>query len=489
MYAHVLVDALSSAYSLGDGSRSLLVRALGDSPSSELPSLDQLLERVRAIPTSGKQGSWRVSALRALESVRFAGLAEERPQSQARFALDLSRSVTVVELDALSQGARRFLVPLLCLWIYHTRLEASDRERLSFVIVLEEAHHVLYGGTGGESTLEMLLRQGRELGLSFVVVDQHPHMLSSAALGNTFTTICLNLKDPRDVRRAAALTGIPTSQSGLLSSLPVGEAIVRLQDRWTEPVRVRIPHLQVPKGKVTDADLTAYMGGSRTLSGLYRASPASAGRVERSTGSASGLSPGELAFVMDVVTYPWDGVDVRYRRLQWSASRGTGVKRSLVARNVLEEQVVARGRTRKHVLRLTEAYHYLDRARKDVSGSVEHEYWKAVWRARLEEFGFVVRAESARERGGATDLLAQRDSVSIAVEVETGKSRAVENVRKDLRAGHDLVIVAATSREAFRVVERQLVLARLLVPPRVCLVLQDDIPLELRDRSDPQPQP
>jgi len=51
----------------------------------------------------------------------------------------------------------------------------------------------------------MLLRQCREIGIAIIVVDQHPALISSGCLGNTYTTICLNLKDPSDINKAAAL--------------------------------------------------------------------------------------------------------------------------------------------------------------------------------------------------------------------------------------------------------------------------------------------
>jgi len=50
----------------------------------------------------------------------------------------------------------------------------------------------------------MLFRQCRELGIGIIVLDQHPHLLSAAALGNTYTTICLNQKDPNDINKALA---------------------------------------------------------------------------------------------------------------------------------------------------------------------------------------------------------------------------------------------------------------------------------------------
>jgi len=43
------------------------------------------------------------------------------------------------------------------------------------------------------------------------------------------------------------------------------------------------------------------------------------------------------------------------------------------------------------------------------------------------------------------DIVAKKDGKRIAVEIETGKSDAVYNIRKDLEAGFDEVIIMATN--------------------------------------------
>jgi len=50
--------------------------------------------------------------------------------------------------------------------------------------------------------------------------------------------------------------------------LPVGQAIVKLQDRWRKPLLVKIPHVNLKKGIMTDLLLKKYIDNSDTLSGL-----------------------------------------------------------------------------------------------------------------------------------------------------------------------------------------------------------------------------
>ncbi len=56
---------------------------------------------------------------------------------------------------------------------------------------------------------------------------------------------------------------------------------------------------------------------------------------------------------------------------------------------------------------------------------------------------------------------------NLTVEVESRKSDVVKNVRQDLRAGFNKILVVATDEAAMEKVERQLARAGLIVPGRV----------------------
>lgn len=67
-------------------------------------------------------------------------------------------------------------------------------------------------------------------------------------------------------------------------------------------------------------------------------------------------------------------------------------------------------------------------------GGPDHEYWKHKIAERYKEKGY--RVEFEKEiNGHYVDLLATKENEAIAVEVETGKSDAIENVRSDLKSG------------------------------------------------------
>ncbi len=168
-----------------------------------------------------------------------------------------------------------------------------------------------------------------------------------------------------------------------------------------------------------------------------------------------------------------DGVRERYRRLGLSGDKGNRLKNQLVDAGIIDEQEVKVGRTYKVLLRVTPAARAKLGLNKTLGrGSLAHEYWKRSYAASFRDDGHEVQLEAPRI-GGRVDLVARKGSETTAVEIETGKSDVVWNVRQDLLAGFGKVLVVATDDSALRKVERQLAQAGLTIPGRIEVVLRD----------------
>lgn len=471
-YANLVVDLLASTFTLGDAAVSVVQRALRACyDRRELsPIVERVMAEVNRIPDTERVKGWKVSALRALQGLgQLANVSLESKE----LATALLSGRTIIELDGLSTAGRQFFVPLLCLWLYHVQLSTRERERLRLVVFIEEAHHFFYGEgrRREERVMDMLLRACREVGIAFVVIDQHPRLISRAALGNTYTSLCFNLKDPMDVLRAAGLSSVADDERHYLSLLPVGQAIVKMQGRWRRPFLVKIPHLRVDKGSMSDADLLRFMTATRSPDN--RPGEGQESRIRQVRIPDESLSSEELQFLNDVVCNPGDGVRARYERLGLSGERGNAIRQELVRDGWLEAAVIPVDRSRKVALRLTA----LGRKRLGLTSgqrheSLAHEYWKREYARWFRQRGWSTRVEASR-RGGRVDVLATREAASVAVEVETGASDVVGNVRNCLFSRFGNVVVVATDEAALSVVERQLARASLLIPKRVHVVLRD----------------
>ncbi len=481
VYVNQLVEVISQAFTLGDGSRSILRKSIAHlyAQGNLCPTTNDIITELEKVSDTGRTGGWKVTAMRALESLEFADLSSGDQISQEQLAQKMLHENTVIELDALAAESKKFIIPLLCLWLYYVRLNSADREQLKLVIFIEEAHHVLHkkAQTANETILEMLFRQCRELGIGIVVIDQHPHLLSSAALGNSYTTIFLNQKDPSDINKAAAVCLLDTDEKKYFSMLPVGQGIVKLQDRWTSPVHIQFPLIKVNKGSVTDSMLARYSSEiSSQITHSYR------NKSIQPVFDAFTRIPLDvilekeaLQLLYDILLHPLDGVRQRYRRLTLSDKKGHQTKETLLRHGWIESQLIETGQTRKLLLRLTNQAKETLGINSQIPeyGSIVHEYWKQFYAQRFRDKGYEVTLEAPRD-SGRVDIAASKDGQRTAIEIETGKSDFLNNIRQNLTAKYDKVLVVATDKKTFDNIEHALAINGLLIPSRVQLVLKEN---------------
>ena len=126
IYTIHLVDILADAFTLGDGARSVLQKAIlacyenGNSS----PTPQDVLVEIEKIADKPRVRDWKTSATRAIESVNFASLSSDQKISQEELAHKLLEESTIIELDALSSSTKRFLIPALCFWLYFCAVTA-----------------------------------------------------------------------------------------------------------------------------------------------------------------------------------------------------------------------------------------------------------------------------------------------------------------------------------------------------------------------------
>lgn len=256
-----LVDVIKHAYFVGEGVEYLLRDALEavyehtgylDGSEVETPTFETVKARVGAKHLQGRMSLWKASAIRVLESLCFRhGLGpvlntDERWDHEAA----LNGSV-VLELDALADADKVFLIEALILWIYELRKNEGKRERFKHALVIEEGHHVLSrhkeNVEGNETIMETSLRQIREFGEAVVVLDQEPTKLSNSIKANTYCKLTFNLGNGKDVLEMANCMGLNLEERDCIALLEVGHAIVSLQGRVFQAMQVRIPMVGIRK--------------------------------------------------------------------------------------------------------------------------------------------------------------------------------------------------------------------------------------------------
>jgi hypothetical protein len=432
------------------------LRAGGDRPAT-FSNVRDYMERYHA---DSREMDWKVSALNVLFKLTTGPIGRlMNPDGATALAQVLNRPV-ILELPNLgSETDRAMFTRTFLLWLYYLRLAEGKSPAFKHAVIVEEAHNLFLRRPGGEESVsDLMLRQMRELGEALVLLDQNPSLLTVPSLGNTGVTICLNLKHGDDVEAAGKALTLPREQWEHIGRLPVGQGIVKLQDRWVKPFLVGFPRFPAKSGSPPHKEEGRHSGCDlvrRSIEEL-RLALDEAGEVLRDVARGEDkkglMSMEERSMLLDIAGNPLSVVTERYGRLGWNVYAGTAVKRMLLEKGLIEQEKVSVPHGSVALLKVTEAGKGLLAScgvqvkALPKNASLEHEYWKTLTAERYRAKGYTVEEEVPIGGGRAVDLVASKEGRRIAIEIETGKSDVEGNVRKCKDAGFETVISMPTGK-------------------------------------------
>ncbi len=277
-WAKEFSEIFDHSYWLLGGGKHIVLKALGDiyERPAKVPRIKSLRNWMYAYgesKVSARERNWMATAERPVESLNFGdtGKVFETDAGIMPSTFFKSNDITVLELDALSPNDRSFFIEIILQWLRDWLLVEGDREKLTGVIVLEEAHHLINREKskrlGTESVIDVIFREIRELGVGIIYTDQHPSMISYPALGNTSTQVYMNLgldsKQSSDIEDASNMLGIDYREDGrYLRKLPVGHGFMLCRRlAFSDPFLAEFGKVELVKGSVSDEDVSLMMKG------------------------------------------------------------------------------------------------------------------------------------------------------------------------------------------------------------------------------------
>ena len=153
-----------------------------------------------------------------------------------------------------------------------------------------------------------------------------------------------------------------------------------------------------------------------------------------------------------MATRPLSTTVTRYQRLHLSRRRGNAIRQHLGDAGIIEAVPIA---TRSGQVVL---YQLADHGRSVCKSigidtgptprtSVEHSFWMRKAAEHFEKKGYDVTREYAFAGNGVIDLLAERPGERLSIEIETGKSDALDNIKRNLEEdGFDNVYSLGTNQ-------------------------------------------
>jgi len=235
--------------------------------------------------------------------------------------------------------------------------------------------------------------------------------------------------------------------------LNVGECIVKIKNR-VDPCLVKTPLVSVKKGCITDDWLR--VNTPSYLSFIHDGNkPHSARYLPHDIYREAGMSKhpqvrdGHHRLLIDIFEHPMSGITQRYKRLKLNPKYGNRHKNQLISEGCIYQRKIITG---KGWITLFDITHKGKALLRDFGYEVEntregivHKFWKHKIAEYYKSKGLNVLIEEYYVNG-RPDITVIYGDKKVAVEIETGKSDAIGNIRKRLEASFDEVICVATSR-------------------------------------------
>lgn len=474
-----LADVICKAFYVGAGVKSILCAALAqaarawaqqDFAVEHTPSFRTVLAWVREHEPKDLKGmrfkEWKVSTVRALESLCTGTFGSSLSVTRDKHisTSTLKKESVIFELN-LPEDLKRFFVEMMMLCMRQHALQEvklSGKGKLRNVMILDEAHNLLKKTEEKvESQLAIALREHRGLGTGYIIADQVPSQLDDSAIANTHTKFFFTLDNARDLRTAGQ--SLLIENTDVLSRLPTGTALCRFGTHRAFAVTLDpMDHLKhVP---VSDDEIARNAGDS-TYSTPESPALSNPGTIPPPALSDKDIGEGERKLLERVLAEPFAGLSRHYKAAKLSTRKGQTAKAALEQRGLVEAHEIYKeipGGGKIVILELTKAgVEFLRELGHDArwpyyAASPEHEYWKDQAAQHYANKGFKVEKEHRLPQGGAVDVHAEKPGQAIAIEVETGKSNPIKNIRKAINASYSEVVSLATNSATAEATERAL---------------------------------
>ena len=480
-YLDKVIDVIAWAFYVGHGVKSLLkkgfVKVVNDwkQGKGEL-SFRAVLKWLYDYRPGSQEGGrravdWKESTIRALEQLCTGEFGLALNTQQPLRMDELLKKNVIFELDSLSHDQKIFFIEALLIWLRQYKmaeLNTNAKDQLKNVLVIEEAHNILKTGreeAQKETVLEVTLRETRSLGMGIILIDQTPSLINQVAFANTYTSIFFSLKGRANITTAASALLLDKEDSEILGRLPVGMAVVKLQDRWFDPFLVKMPLMSIKKSVISDQEIISHMqkqGCYSTFSQPITPENEANEVIFQSGIEQPKLQEKEIEFMLDLIKNPYVGIAARYKKLNISSKNGNKIKDNLLKEGYIEvtEIKIRDGRiklleaTTKGVAKLKEQDAKIDYLKPH--NGMSHRYWKYKVGEYFRKQGYQITYEKPIGGVGSkrVDVEAIKGKERIAIEVETGQSHSTSDITPLLPL-YDKVIVIATDEKAEQKIARE----------------------------------
>ena len=274
-WINVLCDLVGESFFTSYGVHKVLLETLDDaykeygiySGSENYPTWNYIKWRLetKLEKAKGREAGWLESALRIASVLTFGdfGNVLNYKGKQSISIEELLGKKVLFELNSLGNIEKKFFCEFVLTYIYKLKKAKQSNTDGAFehAILVDEAHNIFLKDKTNfvkESVTDMIYREMREYGTSLICLDQHISKLSDTVKGNSACHIAFQQQLPQDIWDISGIMQL-SDRKEFFSKLPVGTAIVKLAERYTNPFLIEVEKVDLRKNIVNDKEIKEKM--------------------------------------------------------------------------------------------------------------------------------------------------------------------------------------------------------------------------------------
>lgn len=274
-WINVLSDLLTECFSASFGVHKVILETLDEAfkewgiyhGSENYPTWNHIKWRLeeKLEKTQGREAGWLESAMRIATVMTFGefGKTVNYKGEKSISVEELLDKKVIMELNSLGSVEKTFFCDFILTYIYKLKKAKQNEvnQRFDHAIIVDEAHNIFLKkptNFTNETVTDMIYREMREYGTSLICLDQHVSKISDTVKGNSACHIAFQQQLPQDIYEISEIMQLRESRH-YFSQLPVGNAIVKLAERYTLPFLIEVPYVEMRNQTVTDENIKSRM--------------------------------------------------------------------------------------------------------------------------------------------------------------------------------------------------------------------------------------
>jgi hypothetical protein len=274
-WINVLSDLLTESFSASFGVHKVILETLDEAfkewgiynGSENYPTWNHIKWRLeeKMEKLKGREAGWLESALRVATVMTFGefGKTVNYKGENSISVEDLLDKKVVMELNSLGSIEKTFFCEFILTYIFKLKKARQNQASHGFdhAILVDEAHNIFIKkqtNFNSESTTDMIYREMREYGTALICLDQHISKISDTVKGNSACHVAFQQQLPQDIQEISDIMQLREKRH-YFSQLSVGNAIVKLAERYTLPFLIEVPYVEMRNRDVTNEEIKARM--------------------------------------------------------------------------------------------------------------------------------------------------------------------------------------------------------------------------------------